>query len=60
MGCGPGALLETLVIPPTTIHEDPIIPRSGFNQKQEGSLPDSDKEDSDLEMPQELFLTVCR
>ncbi|KAK4687932.1 small RNA 2'-O-methyltransferase, partial [Tremellales sp. Uapishka_1] len=53
LGCGPGALLETLVIPPSTIYEPPIRAQ----QDTDGQLPspvDSDEEESE---GRELFIT---
>lgn len=35
IGCGTGSLLETLVIPPSTVHEPPIRPSSNEEQEEE-------------------------
>ncbi|OCF57476.1 hypothetical protein L486_04934 [Kwoniella mangroviensis CBS 10435] len=45
IGCGPGSLLETLVVPPTTIYEPPIL----------SSQASSDEED-DLLQGRDLFI----
>ncbi|WWC63055.1 uncharacterized protein I303_105654 [Kwoniella dejecticola CBS 10117] len=45
IGCGPGSLLETLVVPPTTIKEPPILPISA-----------SSNEEDYLNRTQELFI----
>lgn len=58
IGCGPGALLETLVIPPSTIREPPIRPPAPPKQ-HDGQPPspiDSDLEEQYDEAP-ELFLS---
>ncbi|WVF72587.1 hypothetical protein IAT40_007404 [Kwoniella sp. CBS 6097] len=48
IGCGPGSLLETLVIPPTTIREPPIRVSKG-DQSGEGQLPSpADSGDEDV------------
>lgn len=58
IGCGAGALLETLVIPPTTIFEPPIrpLPSAEATSSQLPSPVDSD-EAADAESC-ELFITV--
>ncbi|OCF41155.1 hypothetical protein I317_05069 [Kwoniella heveanensis CBS 569] len=58
IGCGPGSLLETLVIPPTTIREPPIRSSKG-DQSGEGQLPspaDSDDEEDIGGSAREVFL----
>ena len=59
IGCGSGALLETLVQPASSIYEEPIRPSSSHNRPSQGQLPspvDSDLEDiSDLD---ELHIQV--
>ncbi|WWD18873.1 hypothetical protein CI109_103328 [Kwoniella shandongensis] len=55
IGCGPGSLLETLVIPPSTVSEPPIRPRSQSRKSQLPSPVDSDLEQDDGE-GQELFI----
>lgn len=50
LGCGPGALLETLVMPPSTICEPPIREESYKTQHAEDEEEDFDQED-------ELFIS---
>ncbi|WWC71781.1 uncharacterized protein I206_105740 [Kwoniella pini CBS 10737] len=60
IGCGPGSLLETLVVPPTTIKEPPILPSQSSSSRLNGSdqLPspvDTDEEEYSLGV-RELFI----
>ncbi|RXK38257.1 hypothetical protein M231_04429 [Tremella mesenterica] len=55
IGCGPGALLELLVKPPSTINEPPIRPVPVKNESQFPSPENSEYDERDE--GQELFLT---
>jgi hypothetical protein len=54
IGCGPGALLEALVIPPQTIFEPPIR----APPKDDSQLPSPADSDFDDAEGRELFITV--
>ena len=54
IGCGTGSLLETLVIPPSTIHEPPIRSRKASSSSSSSSSNSVEDEDED----RELFILV--
>ncbi|WVQ85706.1 hypothetical protein IAT38_007872 [Cryptococcus sp. DSM 104549] len=58
IGCGPGALLETLVMAPSTVREPPILPKptAASDDAQLPSPVDSDAVDG-LEQEREIFLS---
>jgi len=51
IGCGTGSLLETLVIPPSTVHEPPILPRARNDEAGPSSSGDEYED-------RELFILV--
>ena len=64
IGCGTGSLLETLVIPPSTIYEPPITqkPLQSGGPSSYGSTSGSSQEevDEDEDVDRELFILVRR
>jgi len=54
IGCGTGSLLETLVIPPSTIHEPPIRSSKASTPSSSSSSNSVEDEDED----RELFILV--
>jgi len=62
IGCGTGSLLETLVIPPSTIYEPPITqkPIQSGGPSSYGSTSGSSQEEFDEEedVDRELFILV--
>jgi 2-polyprenyl-3-methyl-5-hydroxy-6-metoxy-1,4-benzoquinol methylase len=54
IGCGTGSLLETLVIPPSTIHEPPIRSSKASTSSSSSSSVEVEDEDED----RELFILV--
>ena len=60
IGCGAGALLETLVMPASTVSEPPIKARA-HQAQQETQLPSpADSDDPDGGDVDELFIEVSR
>lgn len=66
IGCGTGSLLETLVIPPSTIYEPPITQKPTTTKSggpsSYGSTSGSSQEEVDEEedVDRELFILVRR
>jgi hypothetical protein len=66
IGCGTGSLLETLVIPPSTIYEPPITQKpitsktggpSSYGSTSGSSQADDDEEGEE-DVDRELFILV--
>ena len=58
IGCGPGALLETLINPASTIYEQPIRPNA--ERHDDSTLPSPANSEDELLENRELFINVRR
>jgi hypothetical protein len=69
IGCGTGSLLETLVIPPSTIYEPPITQKpiksntdiggpSSYGSTSGSSQADDEEEEEEEDVDRELFILV--